>query len=223
MMANDDELIEDAKWQLRKVKEQLDQIIMDGMYEVMCHVHEGTTGDKKKSGKIIRALIDHCSDYPLKVALERELIDYVEGDGNWHEEEEEEKADQTYIQNYLDPEEIKLQHMSDGWMTDDEWQNFTMLGGENCVDTKAMRDIANRWDAERLACFPENSKFQSTRENLPPWEEHYILTTPKWTVMMGYFSSVPSTPFPTADCEPFYMWKVINGKEFLDWCKISDF
>ena len=156
------------------------------------------------------------------MALETELGDYVEGDGNWHEDEEVEQEDQTNPQNSLDPEEIILQHTLDGWMTDDEWRNFTILGGENCVDKKVMQETANRWDAERLSSFPKNSKFQFTRENLPPWEEHYILTTPKWTVMMGYFHSIPSMPFSTEDCEPFCMWKVINGKEFLDWCKIED-
>lgn len=107
-------------------------------------------------------------------------------------------------------------------MTDDEWKEFGIQKGSVCVDENVMRDIASRWDNERLAPFPDISKFEYKSKELPPGQEHYILTTSEWKLMMGRFSSVPSMPFSTGDYESFCMWKLENGKGYVDWCKASD-
>jgi len=123
----------------------------------------------------------------------------------------------------LDPKELILLLQSEGWMTDAEWRKFGKRQAGVCVDEKVMRGIASRWDEKRLAAFPNNSKFEYTREELPSGREHYIITTSEWKLIMGHFT--PSDPAENNSNEgqwSFCMWKLENGKEYAEWCKASD-
>ena len=106
-------------------------------------------------------------------------------------------------------------------MNDDEWKKFGIRQGGDCISEKVMMDIASRWDDDRLKAFPEHSKFQYTDRDLPPGHAHYIMTTFEWKVIMGRFSSVASMPFSTGENPSFVMWKLENGKNYVDWCKRS--
>ena len=114
------------------------------------------------------------------------------------------------------------QHQSDGWMTDVEWKKFGRRKACLCVDLKVMRDIAGRWDANRLEAFPRNSKFERTREKLPPGQEHYIITASDWRLTMAVFcNNVLVGNYLKKDKRFFCMWKLENGKGYIDWCKSS--
>lgn len=142
------------------------------------------------------------------------------------EEEEENENDEAEdgpapIQSPFDLEEFQSQLEAEGWMNDDEWKKFGIRQGGDCISEKVMMDIASRWDDDRLKAFPEHSKFQCTDRELPPGHAHYIMTTFEWKVIMGRFSSVASMPFSTGDNPSFVMWKLENGKNYVDWCKRS--
>lgn len=142
------------------------------------------------------------------------------------EEEEENENDEAEdgpapIQSLFDLEEFQSQLEAEGWMNDDEWKKFGIRQGGDCISEKVMMDIASRWDDDRLKAFPEHSKFQCTDRELPPGHAHYIMTTFEWKVIMGRFSSVASMPFSTGDNPSFVMWKLENGKNYVDWCKRS--
>ena len=141
-------------------------------------------------------------------------------------EEEENENDEAEdgpapIQSPFDLEEFQSQLEAEGWMNDDEWKKFGIRQGGDCISEKVMMDIASRWDDDRLKAFPEHSKFQCTDRELPPGHAHYIMTTFEWKVIMGRFSSVASMPFSTGDNPSFVMWKLENGKNYVDWCKRS--
>ena len=145
------------------------------------------------------------------------------------DEEEEKKEngndtaedDESPIKSTFNLEEFQSQLEAEGWMTDDEWKKFGIRQGGGCISEKVMTDIASRWDDDRLQAFPEHSKFQYTDRELPPGQAHYIITTFEWKVIMGRFSSVPSVPFSTGDNPYFLMWRLENGKNYVDWCKSS--
>ena len=141
-------------------------------------------------------------------------------------EEEENENDEAEdgpapIQSPFDLEEFQSQLEAEGWMNDDEWKKFGIRQGGDCISEKVMVDIASRWDDDRLKAFPEHSKFQCTDRELPPGHAHYIMTTFEWKVIMGRFSSVATMPFSTGDNPSFVMWKLENGKNYVDWCKRS--
>ncbi len=178
----------------------------------------------------IRKVVEELGDTSLSV-LRGEIdnmlgemeLSMEEAEGKEEDDDEEEDGEeQPDTRSSFDPEEFKSQLASEGWMTDDEWKEFGIQKGSVCVDENVMRDIASRWDKERLAPFPDISKFEYKSKELPPGQEHYILTTSEWKLMMGHFSSVPSTPISTGDDESFCMWKLENGKGYVDWCKASD-
>ena len=125
------------------------------------------------------------------------------------------------IQSPFDLEEFQSQLEAEGWMNDDEWKKFGIRQGGDCISEKVMMDIASRWDDDRLKAFPEHSKFQYTDRELPPGHAYYTMTTFEWKVIMGRFSSVASIPFSTRDKPSFIMWKLENGKNYVDWCKRS--
>ena len=174
----------------------------------------------------IRNVLAELDDPSLSISVIRSEIENMlgemelsveEAEDNDEESEEKKEID---TQNPFDLEEFKLHLASEGWMTDDEWKEFGIMQGGVCVDEKIMTDIASRWDKERLAQFPDNSKFENTSNESPLGQEHYILTTSEWKLMMGRFFTSPSTTFST-DYETFYMWKLENGKNYVDWCKNS--
>ena len=148
-----------------------------------------------------------------------------EGEGEAEEEEENENDEAedgpAPIQSPFDLEQFQSQLEAEGWMNDDEWKKFGIRQGGDCISEKVMMDIASRWDDDRLKAFPEHSKFQCTDRELPPGHAHYIMTTFEWKVIMGRFSSVASMPFSTGDNPSFVMWKLENGKNYVDWCKRS--
>ena len=149
------------------------------------------------------------------MALSKEAEEEVE---NENDEAEDGPAP---IQRLFDLEEFQSQLEAEGWMNDDEWKKFGIRQGGDCISEKVMMDIASRWDDDRLKAFPEHSKFQYTDRELPPGHAHYIMTTFEWKVIMGRFSSVASMPFSTGDNPSFVMWKLENGKNYVDWCKRS--
>ena len=145
-----------------------------------------------------------------------------EGEGEEEENENDVSEDGPVpIQSPFDLEEFQSQLEAEGWMNDDEWKKFGIRQGGDCISEKVMMDIASRWDDDRLKAFPEHSKFQYTDRELPPGHAHYIMTTFEWKVIMGRFSSVASMPFSTGDNPSFVMWKLENGKNYVDWCKRS--
>ena len=145
-----------------------------------------------------------------------------EGEGEEEENENDVSEDGPVpIQSPFDLEEFQSQLEAEGWMNDDEWKKFGIRQGGDCISEKVMMDIASRWDDDRLKAFPEHSKFQYTDRELPPGHAHYIMTTFEWKVIMGRFSSVASIPFSTRDKPSFIMWKLENGKNYVDWCKRS--
>jgi len=131
------------------------------------------------------------------------------------------KDDAAPLKSAFNLEEFQSQLEAEGWMNDDEWKKFGIRQGGDCISEKVMMDIASRWDDDRLKAFPEHSKFQYTDRELPPGHAHYIMTTFEWKVIMGRFSSVASMPFSTGDNPSFVMWKLENGKNYVDWCKRS--
>ena len=142
-------------------------------------------------------------------------------EGEGEEENNEAEDGPAPIQSPFDLEEFQSQLEAEGWMNDDEWRKFGIRQGGDCISEKVMMDIASRWDDDRLKAFPEHSKFQYTDRELPPGHAHYIMTTFEWKVIMGRFSSVASMPFSTGDNPSFVMWKLENGKNYVDWCKRS--
>ena len=145
-----------------------------------------------------------------------------EGEGEEEENENDVSEDGPVpIQSPFDLEEFQSQLEAEGWMNDDEWKKFGIRQSSDCISEKVMMDIASRWDDDRLKAFPEHSKFQYTDRELPPGHAHYIMTTFEWKVIMGRFSSVASIPFSTRDKPSFIMWKLENGKNYVDWCKRS--
>ena len=145
-----------------------------------------------------------------------------EGEGEEEENENDVSEDGPVpIQSPFDLEEFQSQLEAEGWMNDDEWKKFGIRQGGDCISEKVMMDIASRWDDDRLKAFPEHSKFQYTDRELPPGHAYYIMTTFEWKVIMGRFSSVASIPFSTRDKPSFIMWKLENGKNYVDWCKRS--
>jgi len=171
----------------------------------------------------IRKVVEELGDTSLSVL--RDEIDNMLGEMELSmelAEGQEVVEEEPDNQNSFDPDVFKSQLASEGWMTDEEWIEFGIQQGGVCVDEKVMRDIASRWDQERLAPFPDISKFEYKSKELPPGQEHYILTTSEWKLMMGCFSAVPSMSISTGDDESFCMWKVENGKGYVDWCKASD-
>ena len=143
-----------------------------------------------------------------------------EGEGEENDNDESED-DPALIQSPFDLEQFQSQLEAEGWMNDDEWKKFGIRQGGDCISEKVMMDIASRWDDDRLKAFPEHSKFQYTDSDLPPGHAHYIMTTFEWKVIMGRFSSVASIPFSAGDNPSFVMWKLENGKNYVDWCKRS--
>ena len=143
------------------------------------------------------------------------------------EEEENEsdtaEDDDASINSTFNLEEFQSQLEAEGWMTDDEWKKFGIRQGCGCISEKLMMEIASRWDDDRLKAFPEHSKFQYTDRELPPGQAHYTITTFEWKVIMGRFSSIPSVPFSTGDYPYFLMWRLENGKNYVDWCKSLKF
>jgi|GEM_PF-3260507 len=145
-----------------------------------------------------------------------------EGEGEEEENENDVSEDGPVpIQSPFDLEEFQSQLEAEGWMNDDEWKKFGIRQGGDCISEKVMMDIASRWDDDRLKAFPEHSKFQYTDRELPPGHAYYTMTTFEWKVIMGRFSSVASIPFSTRDKPSFIMWKLENGKNYVDWCKRS--
>ncbi len=147
---------------------------------------------------------------------------------NKQEEEDSEKEenqngeandDAAPLKNAFNREEFQSRLEAEGWMTDDEWKKFGIRQGGVCISEKIMTDIASRWDDDRLQAFPVHSKFQYTDKGLPPGQAHYIITTFEWQVIMGHFSPIPPMPFSTGDNPAFVMWKLENGKNYVDWCK----
>ena len=147
---------------------------------------------------------------------------------NKQEEEEAEKEenqngdakdDAAPLNSAFNLDEFQSRLESEGWMTDDEWKKFGIRQGGVCISEKIMTDIASRWDDDRLQAFPKHSKFQYTDKGLPPGQAHYIITTFEWQVIMGHFSPITSMPFSTGDNPTFVMWKLENGKNYVDWCK----
>ena len=125
---------------------------------------------------------------------------------------------------YADHKKLMAYLQSKGWMTHAEWRKFGKRQAGVCVDEKVMQGIAKRWDENRLEGFPNTSKFEYTKEHLPPGHEHYIITTPEWKLIMGHFTSpIPTKKDANTNQWSFFMWKLENGKEYVDWCKGSDF
>ena len=104
-------------------------------------------------------------------------------------------------------------------MSDAEWKKFGIRQGSDYVSEKVMTDIARRWDDDRLKSFPKHSKFQFTDKELPPGRAYYTITTFDWKVTMGRFSPPATLSSTTEENPSFVMWKLENGKNFVDWCK----
>jgi len=98
----------------------------------------------------------------------------------------------------------------EGWVTDYDWGKVVGRTGGHFVTEAVMRDIASRWDANRLDKFPENTKFKYTAKDLPTDQEHFILIAPKCklTMLVWFFGTVFQV-----------YWKVENEDEYLEWCK----
>ena len=136
-------------------------------------------------------------------------------------EEAEEADDQDSFSYGLDLRGLQSRLEAEGWMTDEDWKNFGIRQGGDCINEKVMRDIASRWDADRLSAFPNHSKFERMVRELPQGQEHFIITTFEWKVIMGSFDPVSHARFSTDDNQHFVMWKLENGKDYVDWCKRS--
>ena len=209
-------------WRREKLEEWVEQFIGEGI-----DPNEPTTFDpehvnaikavlEELGGSSTNVLRDSIENILDEMKLNMEELEGGEGD------DEKDQEEHAATQNFFDPNKLISQLASEGWMTDNDWKEFGIQQGGVCVDEKVMRDIASRWDKERLALFPDHSKFEYKSEGLPPGQEHYILTTSEWKLMMGSFSSVPSMPVSTGDLQSFCMWKLENGKSYVDWCKGSD-
>ena len=213
--------VDDAyyRWLRKQLSEWMDEYIGGGIDE-----NDPKTFDQNDIDalKIVLEKLDSNSHVQLYGGIEDILAVMALS----KEEEEENENDEAEdgpapIQSPFDLEEFQSQLEAEGWMNDDEWKKFGIRQGGDCISEKVMMDIASRWDDDRLKAFPEHSKFQCTDRELPPGHAHYIMTTFEWKVIMGRFSSVASMPFSTGDNPSFVMWKLENGKNYVDWCKRS--
>ena len=131
----------------------------------------------------------------------------------------ESKNGEVPIESAFNLDEFQSQLEAEGWMSDAEWKKFGIRQGSDYISEKVMTDIASRWDDDRLKFFPEHSKFQFTDKELPPGRAYYTITTFDWKVTMGRFSPVTTLSSSTQEEPSFVMWKLENGKNFVDWCK----
>ena len=214
--------IDDAyyRWLRKQLSEWMNEYICAGIDE-----NDPSTFDQDDIDalKIVLEKLGSNSHPQLYGGIEDILaVMALSKEGEEEEEENNEPEDgPAPIQSPFDLEEFQSQLESEGWMNDDEWKKFGIRQGGDCISEKVMMDIASRWDDDRLKAFPEHSKFQYTDRELPPGHAHYIMTTFEWKVIMGRFSSVASMPFSTGDNPSFVMWKLENGKNYVDWCKRS--
>jgi hypothetical protein len=217
--------VDDAyyRWLRKQLSEWMDEYIGGGIDE-----NDPSTFDQDDIDalKIVLEKLASKSHAQLYGEIEDILAVMALSKEGEEEEEEENETDEAEdgpapIQSPFDLEEFQSQLEAEGWMNDDEWKKFGIRQGGDCISEKVMMDIASRWDDDRLKAFPEHSKFQYTDRELPPGHAHYIMTTFEWKVIMGRFSSVASMPFSTGDNPSFVMWKLENGKNYVDWCKRS--
>jgi len=214
--------VDDAyyRWLRKQLSEWMDEYIGGGIDE-----NDPSTFDQDDIDalKIVLEKLGSNSHAQLYGEIEDILaVMALSKEGEEEENENDEAEDgPAPIQSLFDLEEFQSQLEAEGWMNDDEWKKFGIRQGGDCISEKVMMDIASRWDDDRLKAFPEHSKFQCTDRELPPGHAHYIMTTFEWKVIMGRFSSVASMPFSTGDNPSFVMWKLENGKNYVDWCKRS--
>ena len=215
--------VDDAyyRWLRKQLSEWMDEYIGGGIDE-----NDPDTFDQDDINalKIVLEKLYSNSHAQLYGGIEHILTVMVlskEAEEEVENENDEAEDGPAPIQSLFDLEEFQSQLEAEGWMNDDEWKKFGIRQGGDCISEKVMMDIASRWDDDRLKAFPEHSKFQCTDRELPPGHAHYIMTTFEWKVIMGRFPSVASMPFSTGDNPSFVMWKLENGKNYVDWCKRS--
>ena len=218
--------VDDAyyRWLRKQLSEWMDEYIGGGIDE-----NDPNTFDQDDINalKIVLEKLDSNSHAQLYGGIEDILAVMTLNKQEEEEAEKEEnqngeaKGDAAPLKSAFNLEEFQSRLEAEGWMTDDEWKKFGIRQGGVCISEKIMTDIASRWDDDRLKAFPEHSKFQYTDRELPPGHAHYIMTTFEWKVIMGRFSSVASMSFSKGDNPSFVMWKLENGKNYVDWCKRS--